>query len=78
VLAAQRVGEAIPPADAGRPGSFGFWRDEVAYHRALDWRLVEGNFDVMTLPPLVRLRLRPGLLGHRDRESERTRKPSLE
>jgi hypothetical protein len=38
---------APPPAgsDTGRTGRFGFWRDEVAYHRALDWRFIEGEFD---------------------------------
>ncbi len=37
-----------PPAtgpDDGRPGDFSFWTDEVAYHRALDWRFVAGVFD---------------------------------
>lgn len=37
-----------PPAagpDGGRPGDLAFWSDEVAYHRALDWRFVHGAFD---------------------------------
>jgi hypothetical protein len=35
-----------PPAgpETGRGGWAGLWRDEVAYHRALDWRIVEGEF----------------------------------
>lgn len=34
-----------PPSrpDHGEPGAFAFWRDEVAYHRALDWRVVAGD-----------------------------------
>lgn len=36
-----------PPGPPGSGGAarLGFWRDEVAYHRALDWRLAAGNFD---------------------------------
>ena len=33
-----------PGPEEGRPGDFGFWTDEVAYHRALEWRFVEGGF----------------------------------
>src|SRR3954469_4989223 len=32
-----------PPA-RGRPGDFGAWTDPVAYHRAFEWRWVEGRF----------------------------------
>lgn len=52
------AGESPPPdslaahpahplgSPAGRaPGRFAFWRDEIAYHRALDWRFVSGSFD---------------------------------
>jgi hypothetical protein len=28
----------------GRPGDLSFFREEVAYHRALDWRVVHGSF----------------------------------
>ena len=37
-----------PPArpDGARPGTFAFWRDEVAYHRALEWRVAEGEVDL--------------------------------
>jgi hypothetical protein len=31
-----------PPPEAGDWAGFPFWRDEVAYHRALDWRVVAG------------------------------------
>lgn len=36
-----------PPAtpETGRPGTFAFWQDEIAYHRALEWRFIEGEFD---------------------------------
>ncbi len=39
--------EQPPPAppEHGDPGSFDFWRDDVAYHRALDWRFISGSFD---------------------------------
>jgi hypothetical protein len=41
-----RVADApLPPPEDGRPGSFAFWKDEVAYHRALEWRFVHGSFD---------------------------------
>ena len=33
-----------PGPEEGRPGEFGFWTDEVAYHRALEWRFIEGGF----------------------------------
>ena len=38
------VGGDPPPAppESGHWGEFPFWRDEVAYHRALDWRVVDG------------------------------------
>jgi hypothetical protein len=35
----------LPPPEAGRPAQFSFWRDEIAYHRALEWRFVAGSFD---------------------------------
>jgi hypothetical protein len=43
----QEIGaEPPPPRPDGLPDAvFSFWRDEVAYHRALDWRVVEGNTD---------------------------------
>ena len=35
-----------PPGPTGLPeGAFSFWRDEVAYHRALDWRVAGGDVD---------------------------------
>lgn len=34
-----------PPPESGRPGRFGFWKEEIAYHRALDWRFVAGEFE---------------------------------
>jgi hypothetical protein len=34
-----------PGPETGEPGKFGFWRDEVAYYKALDWRFVEGEFE---------------------------------
>ena len=34
------------PPEQGRAPSFGFWREEVAYHAALEWRFVSGEFDV--------------------------------
>ncbi len=33
------------PPETGEPGSFSFWREPVAYHRALDWRFVAGQFE---------------------------------
>ena len=52
-----------PPApEHGREGSFGFWRDEVAYHRALDWRFIEGAFDEPG-PATVCTRLRVPLVA---------------
>lgn len=35
----------LPPPDEGRPGEFGWWKAEVAYHRALDWRFLAGSFE---------------------------------
>jgi len=35
-----------PPPGEGRSPSFGFWTEEVAYHAALEWRFVAGEFDV--------------------------------
>lgn len=35
----------LPGPDAGRPGGFASWTEEVAYHRALDWRFLHGAFD---------------------------------
>jgi Thioesterase-like superfamily len=34
-----------PPPETGSGPVFGWWTDEVAYHRALDWRRVEGDVD---------------------------------
>ena len=34
-----------PPPEDGSTGGFAFWRDEGAYHRALDWRVVAGEVD---------------------------------
>lgn len=61
-------GDAIrpdpPPAppSCGRPGAFGFWTEDVAYHRALDWRFVAGDFDVPG-PATVWTRLRVALVA---------------
>ena len=30
--------------DGGRPGDLSFFREDVAYHRALEWRVVHGDF----------------------------------
>lgn len=35
----------LPGPDQGHAGDFGFWKDDVAYYRALDWRFVRGGFD---------------------------------
>ncbi|GAC1326776.1 MAG: thioesterase family protein [Thermoleophilaceae bacterium] len=51
-----------PGPEEGREGSFGFWRDPVAYHRALDWRFVEGGFDTPG-PATVWTRLRVPLVA---------------
>lgn len=37
---------ALPAPATGQPGSFSFWKDEVAYHRAFEWRFISGQFDV--------------------------------
>jgi hypothetical protein len=37
------AGRLAPPQD-GKPGDFGFWTAEVAYHRALEWRFLDGSF----------------------------------
>lgn len=34
----------LAPPDTGRPGSFDWWTAEVAYHRALEWRFLDGGF----------------------------------
>lgn len=49
------------PPESGRPGSFGFWKEKVAYHRALDWRFMDGDFDVPG-PATVWTRLRVALV----------------
>ncbi len=63
---------APPPGpEHGRPGSFGFWRNEVAYHRALDWRFIDGAFDTPG-PATVWTRLRvPLVLGEEATPLER-------
>jgi hypothetical protein len=33
------------PPESGYESKFDFWQDEVAYHRALDWRWIEGDID---------------------------------
>lgn len=33
-----------PGPETGHEGDFGFWREDVAYHRALDWRFTAGGF----------------------------------
>ncbi len=33
------------PPESGHVPSLSFWRDEIAYHRALEWRGVAGSFD---------------------------------
>ena len=43
--AAVRSDPLPAPPETGRPGSFAeIWTEEVAYHRALDWRFVDGDF----------------------------------
>jgi len=41
------AGPDPPPAppESGVVPRMPFWRDEIAYHRALDWRAVAGSFD---------------------------------
>jgi hypothetical protein len=39
------VDDPPPGPETGEPGNFFFWRDEVAYRDALDWRFVDGQFD---------------------------------
>lgn len=57
------VASPPPPSfETGRPGNFGFWTQDVAYHRALDWRFVAGNFDEPG-PATVWTRLRVGLVS---------------
>lgn len=51
-----------PRPESGSTGSFAFWRDEVAYHRALDWRVVEGDVD-RPGPATVWARLRVPLVA---------------
>ena len=53
-----------PPAgpETGREPSFSFWRDEVAYKDALEWRFVEGEFD-RPGPATVWTRLRVPLVA---------------
>jgi len=65
VEAPARAAEPMPPPpgpEHGREGSFGFWRDEVAYHRALDWRFIDGAFDEPG-PATVWTRLRVPLVA---------------
>ena len=52
----------LPAPERGEPGDFGFWRDPVAYHRALDWRFVRGRFTVPG-PAAVWTRLRIPLVA---------------
>lgn len=40
---ADASGRLAPPQD-GHPGDFGWWTAEVAYHRALEWRFLDGSF----------------------------------
>jgi hypothetical protein len=40
-----RGGEGLASPESGYLSSFGFWKEEVAYHRALEWRFLEGDFD---------------------------------
>lgn len=55
-------GEALASPERGYPGSFGFWKEEVAYHRALEWRFLEGDFDEPG-PATVWTRLGVDLVG---------------
>ena len=34
-----------PPPSAGRESDWASWPDEVAYHRAFEWRFVDGDFE---------------------------------
>ena len=52
-----------PPGPAGgEPGSFGFWTEPVAYHRAFDWSWISGAFDTPG-PATVWTRLRVPLVA---------------
>ena len=60
-----------PGPEHGHEGSFGFWPDEVSYHRALDWRFVDGAFDAPG-PATVWTRMRvPLVLGEEPTPLER-------
>ncbi len=50
-----------PGPETGHEGDFGFWHDDVAYHRALDWRFITGGFDAPG-PATVWSRLRVPLV----------------
>jgi len=56
------AGEPLAPPESGTPGDFGWWTDEVAYHRALDWRFLSGRFDAPG-PATVWTRLRVPLVA---------------
>lgn len=56
---------APPGPEHGQEGSFDFWRDEVAYYRALDWRFIQGAFDKPG-PATVWTRLRVPLVAGED------------
>lgn len=53
---------SLPGPDACRPARFDFWRDEIAYQDALDWRLVEGELTAPG-PAAVWTRLRVPLVA---------------
>jgi hypothetical protein len=43
---AVEIADPAPPRPADASGeAFAFWRDEVAYHRALEWRVAAGEVD---------------------------------
>jgi hypothetical protein len=56
---------APPPPDSGYESRFAFWPAEVAYHRALDWRWIEGDIDAPG-PATVWTRLKVPLVAGED------------
>ena len=51
-----------PPPESGTVPAMPWWRDEVAYHRALEWRGVAGSFDELG-PATAWSRLRVALVA---------------
>jgi hypothetical protein len=54
-----------PPPESGYESKFDFWQDEIAYHRALDWRWIVGDIDDRG-PATVWTRLKYALVAGED------------